>query len=254
MSWNKKLYRILKPDEETPLLDPPEVQGRSEVQGSVKSPAPNILLNLHPHDRFWELCAAAILGVLLQLTVLIIAGLTAYYPRWKEGFSIEPYEFDCTIWGTLTLTIGLIVCTSVVDRSTKEKTYVAVGKDGEETMRILWLQRGRSENDASFDPCIVIAGGVRKKFLTSRRSDQSRTSGSGSRDSAEKISSDPFHAWTLVGILASMIGFIVQFIGLTAMHWPAQTAQLAVTLIMTGVRAFIRRGPTQPPPLEKNIW
>jgi ankyrin repeat protein len=227
------------------------VQGRSEVQGSVKSPAPNILLNLHPHDRFWELCAAAILGVLLQLTVLIIAGLTAYYPRWKEGFSIEPYEFDCTIWGTLTLTIGLIVCTSVVDRSTKEKTYVTVGKDGEETMRILWLQRGRSENDASFDPCIVIAGGVRKKILTSRRFDQSRTSGSGSRDSAEKISSDPFHAWTLVGILASMIGFIVQFIGLTAMHWPAQTAQLAVTLIMTGVRAFIRRGPTQPPRWRK---
>jgi hypothetical protein len=40
----------------------------------------------------------------------------------------------------------------------------------------------------------------------------------------------------------AVIGFIVQFIGLRALHWSATIIQLGVTLIMTGIRAYVRRG------------
>jgi hypothetical protein len=58
--------------------------------------------------------------------------------------------------------------------------------------------------------------------------------------------SDFLKAWTLVGTLATMLGYIIQYIGLLGMHWPTQVAQFAFTLIMTAVRAFIRRAPPRP--------
>lgn len=44
-------------------------------------PLPNLSLNLSHEDRDWELLIAAILGIFLQLTVLVIAGLSTFYPK-----------------------------------------------------------------------------------------------------------------------------------------------------------------------------
>lgn len=51
----------------------------------------------------------------------------------------------------------------------------------------------------------------------------------------------------LVGAIASLCGFIVQFVGLRGMHWSVSVAQLGAILTMTAVRALIRRGLAQPP-------
>jgi cadmium resistance protein CadD (predicted permease) len=40
----------------------------------------------------------------------------------------------------------------------------------------------------------------------------------------------------------AVLGFIVQFVGLRALHWSATIIQLGVTLLMTAVRAWVRRG------------
>lgn len=49
----------------------------SESKGRVP---PNILLSLIGDSRSWEPLAGAILGIILQTTVLIVTGLTTFYP------------------------------------------------------------------------------------------------------------------------------------------------------------------------------
>jgi len=187
---------------------------------------PNLSLNLIPDHRSWELSAAAILGISLQLLVLTIAGLTTFYPHWKGEFSVKLFEFHCMVGGTLLLTFGLIICALVVEQSTVKRASERNEKGKQ--VCILWLQRGRSDSDQSYKPYIL---GVEQKRI--------RTS---------HLRSDASHPLlTLAGAMATLLGYIVQFIGLGGMHWPTQAAQLAVTLIMTGVRAFIRRAPPTPP-------
>jgi hypothetical protein len=202
----------------------------AEDKDKDKTIPPNISLNLtDPKDRSWELGAAAISGILLQFAVLVIAGLTTFYPDWNQIFSIKLYEFYCMVAGTVSLTVGLIICVSVVDQSTEEEVYEVndeVVKVKGKEMHILCVQRGRSDTDQSFKPCIFIAKGTRRSILTSRCPKE------------EEGTFNSSQAWTLIGILATMLGFIVQFIGLVGMHWPTQVAQFAVTLIMTGVEGF----------------
>jgi hypothetical protein len=50
-----------------------------------------------------------------------------------------------------------------------------------------------------------------------------------------------------LGAIASLCGFIVQFVGLRGMHWSVSVAQLGAILTMTAVRALICRGLAHPP-------
>lgn len=200
-------------------------KGKSEEKSEDTFPS-NISLNLIPESRSRELPPAAILGILLQLTVLIIAGLTTFHPHWKGKFSVQLYEFYCMAGGTVLLSFGLTICVSVVDQRTKETTYKT--REGK-TIQILWLQRGRTDSDQSFKPCIFEV--KRKTIRTSLLKTEYK---------------DFWEAMTLLGTLATMLGYILQFIGLVGMHWPTQVAQFSVTLIMTGVRVFIRRAPPTP--------
>ncbi|PNP60634.1 hypothetical protein FNYG_14637 [Fusarium nygamai] len=47
--------------------------------------------------------------------------------------------------------------------------------------------------------------------------------------------------------MVSLCGFVVQFIGLRGMHWSASIAQLGAVLVMTSLRAWVRRGLAKPP-------
>jgi hypothetical protein len=99
--------------------------GHSETQKEdmKDTDPPNLTLNLIPDTGCRELPAAAFLGISLQLLVLIIAGLTTFYPNWEGKFSVQLYEFYCMAGGTILLTFGLIICASVVNRRTENKTY-----------------------------------------------------------------------------------------------------------------------------------
>jgi len=48
-----------------------------------------------------------------------------------------------------------------------------------------------------------------------------------------------------------MAGFFIQFVGLRSLHWSAAVIQLGVTVVMTLVRAFARRGLSINPPFFK---
>ncbi|KAH7243933.1 hypothetical protein B0J15DRAFT_451668 [Fusarium solani] len=195
--------------------------------------APNISLN--SHNQVWrgELRAAAVFGVFLQLGVLVYSGFTTYYPTLKllkEERPIAKYAFPCTAVGTLVLVVGMLVCAHVVESSTKEERYQA--GEGRKA-RLVWLQQEKTVNDQDFDSFAIFTKDDRTVITTSRRLGNK-------------------HATVLafkagLGTLISLCGFIVQFTGLRGMHWSASIAQLGAVLVMTGVRAWVRRGLAKPP-------
>ena len=55
----------------------------------------------------------------------------------------------------------------------------------------------------------------------------------------------------IIGTLVSLCGFVVQFVGLRAMHCSATIAQLCATLVMTILRAWVRRGLAERPAFQR---
>jgi hypothetical protein len=208
-----------------PKIDDAE-NGVTKGSHPVPSLPPNLSLNLSNHS-YSELPAAAIFGISLQLLVLTIAGLTSFHPHWKKTYPTQPYDFWCMAGGTLLLTCGLITCSLTVEQSTSENYYNTNLRD---KVHVLWLQRSTSRSGQPDDSYILE---LKRRGI--------RTS--------SKVSRYPSATWkalTLAATLATALGYIIQFLGLSGMHWPTQASQFAITLMMTGVRALIRRAPKTP--------
>ena len=45
----------------------------------------------------------------------------------------------------------------------------------------------------------------------------------------------------MIGTFVTLAGFVCQFIGLRELYWSATIVQLGVTVIVTGIRSFVRR-------------
>lgn len=52
---------------------------------------------------------------------------------------------------------------------------------------------------------------------------------------------------TVAGVGISLLGSLVQFIGLRGLNWAASIAQLGPVIITTIIRAWVRRGLAEPP-------
>ncbi|KAL2124048.1 hypothetical protein VTJ04DRAFT_413 [Mycothermus thermophilus] len=83
---------------------------------NTQANSPNLTLNLHGKAGRGELYVAAIIGIVLQLGVLVYAGIITYYFRWfKDGNLVEDYGFLCTAIGTLVLVSGILLCAHVIE-------------------------------------------------------------------------------------------------------------------------------------------
>ncbi|CAM1508997.1 Fc.00g027360.m01.CDS01 [Cosmosporella sp. VM-42] len=238
--------------------------------------APNISLNCH--NQIWrgELRVAAVFGSILQLGVLIYSGFATYYPTLKFSKGRSPvarYAFPCTAVGTCVLVAGMLVCGHVVESSTDEKRYEP--SKGYRA-RLVWLQQKKTVSDQDFDSFAIFAKGDRNFITTSRRVDNQdglEHSAGGKGESTASLdqheekeetalapASKAFFSNPTVlafkdnvldkavfGTLISLCGYIVQFSGLRGMHWSATIVQLGAVLVMTSLRAWVRRGLATPP-------
>ena len=135
----------------------------------------------------------------------------------------------------------MVICSFVVESSTRETLSKRNKKNDPGRFCIMWLQQGASVNDQDFDSYAIFAEGARDSVMKSRLSQGD--------SSKAKMSTETL---VIVGTLASLIGFIVQFTGLRSMHWSAPVAQLVATLVMAAVRAYVRRGMTERP--HSRVW
>lgn len=129
-----------------------------------------------------------------------------------------PYAYPLTALGTILLVIGMYVCASVVEKGTKEKTWVSRKSDsGTELndIQLLWLQKKNVVSDQCFESYAIIAPGFRKSILTSHPADSTGRGGTLSGESTtESQFLQLYESFTVLGTAITLAGFIFQFIGL----------------------------------------
>ncbi|KAJ3464737.1 hypothetical protein MRS44_009523 [Fusarium solani] len=207
---------------------------------NMSSDAPNIILNLHNNNNNQkELQVCATIGVILQLCVLIFFSIITYHPTIRKKFPrddrrVDDYAFPLAVGGTLVLALGVLVCGSVVERSTREIHYK---RNDKYEMRVIWIQQKQTVGDQVFEPYATFPDSPRDIISMSRRCNASQAQALG--------------PLAIIGVLFGLSGFIVQFIGLRAMNSAATLAQLGAVGIMTAIRAWVRRQLARPPQQEK---
>lgn len=182
----------------------------------------------------------AVGGAVIQLGVLVYAICAVKYPGLKDmpGFDrAKDWALFLMTVGTGAVVAGMLLCSYIIEQSTIEERYRV--KRGE--VHILWVQKAATVNDQVFDSYATFAKDNRRLITTSRRNNQlfdSQEDGSGQGG---------FEYATVAAVLLSFFGFMVQFIGLRGMHWTVSVAHLGATLLMTALRAFVRRGLAKQP-------
>jgi hypothetical protein len=222
--------------------------------------APSIYLNLHSGSKTKDLVATALCGIFLQLSVVVFSGLTVYHPVFKKNFqkdggSVESYAFPLMAIGTGILSVGIMICSAVVDRSTEETKWT-LQNDTESSETggawIIWLQKSQTVSDQNIGSFILFPPKPTKVILLSQRPGLEENSAlvhdrDGSMLSRLKLSftwseSDKFEQFTVVGVGLTFIGFVLQFQALRGLHWSSSLSQLTAIFLMTVLRAWVRRG------------
>lgn len=192
--------------------------------------SPNLSLNVgikrKPPPVFW---AVAMVGMVLQTGVLIFAVLVTYYlPLGKNGGRPESYACPLTITGTLLLCGGIFLCAFLVGESTKEQIFRRNKGDKDKhlpTETLYWVQSGGQVfEDQIIDAfCCSDQGDPLQEYINSEKNQF-------------KISQ--IVVWVVIGI--SVTGFVMQFVGLRAIHSAVSVAQLGATMLMSAARAALR--------------
>lgn len=200
----------------------------------LRDAAPNLALNVkNATVSRWELRIWAALAVALQFAAMAVPEVATYYWKWEKGGSqIAPYGYPCFLIGTALVVIGVTICGHVIEGVTDEcHFYPRYGK-----ALIVRLQRSCTVGDQHFS-AFVIRNSPDDLVL---------------RTSSRTLYRD-FSALAASGAAFSIGGFVVQFIGLRALHWSATIMQLDATLLTTGIRAFVRRGLATNPICEEML-
>ncbi|KAF3935762.1 Ankyrin-1 [Dactylella cylindrospora] len=184
---------------------------------------PNLSLNIGIKRQSEKVTyMATALGLALQTGVLIYAGLTVYrYPTQflTAGNLAENYAFPMTFSGTILLCFGMFLCAYIIEKSTDEIHY----KKGKLASKMYWVQPGGQKiGDQVFASFIGFSGN--DWYIKSSRAE----------------GKNKFNGRLLIAVTATMLGFIIQFVGLRAMHASVIMAQLGATLLMAIVRAGLR--------------
>lgn len=221
-------------------------RSHKDAVSTAFAPHPNLSLNVGIKKRsaFWFFLAA-VSGVFLQLGVLIFAGLSVftYSERFeKDDKPVDAYAFPFTLVGTLFLCTGVGMCGHIVERSTKERFFrrkLTTPKNGARS-RLFWIQPGNQViGDQVFDPFAYneTPGASILEYTTSGRNTQDK----------ELQRTNNILVWIFVPI--TIFGFILQFVGLRALHSTISIAQLGATLLMSIIRSMLR---TERPKKEDN--
>ncbi|KAK6356797.1 hypothetical protein TWF718_001138 [Orbilia javanica] len=171
--------------------------------------------------------SAAVVGVILQAGMLVFAALTVYtYPEkflTAADAPAEPYAFPMTLSGTVLVCFGMFLCAFIIERSTDEAHYQQRNPDPNNKCKIYWVQPGgQNIGDQVFGSFIGYS--EKLHYIRSTKADQ----GGG----------DVIVLW--IAVITSVLGFILQFVGLRAMHASVILFQVGATLLMAIIRAMLR--------------
>ncbi|GKZ32558.1 hypothetical protein AbraIFM66950_002049 [Aspergillus brasiliensis] len=191
---------------------------------------PNLSLNkgIEKSSQGW-FYAAAVLGLGLQVGVIVYAAITVYlFPLQfkKDGSIVVSYAFPLFSLGSIFLCIGMFLCAFIIERSSTE-CYIRPAMPS----KIYWLQPGGQDvGDQVFGAFLGVSEGPSSKatedllYIKSVRSPGIFGKG-------------PLLMFT---VIVTLIGFVIQFVGIRGLHASVVLAEMGATLLMSIVRACLR--------------
>jgi hypothetical protein len=203
---------------------------------------PNLRLNIgFQRPARWILASLAAFAVALQSSVIVFAIWTGSTRKLHiETGSSSNYALPMTVTGTTVLCFGMFMCALMIEKSTVEDTFMrklpTKRKSSSEATStpdrlplstLYWIQPGGQ----------VIGDQIFHSFAYSDNEDPLRyyTKSSRSRwENEGKLS------W--VASALTILGFIIQFVGLRGMHPSVSVYQIGCVLAMSILRASIRTG------------
>ncbi|KAJ6438354.1 ankyrin repeat domain-containing protein 28 [Purpureocillium lavendulum] len=203
---------------------------RDDVRPSF-APRPNLSLNVGiKRQPLWVFTLVAVAGLVFQAGVIVLAGIGSWKLGWNVSDSSDSSSKDYAprmfISGTLLLCLGMFSCAATVGQATSEVTYRR-RKSMPSTTRLVWLQPGQQVvGDQSFDPYVHIEDPSKPiDYWTSSR---------------KLPTGVAFQALAFLAALVTLVGYVLQFIGLRGMKAWVSIAQLGVTLLMAFLRSLLR--------------
>ncbi|POR36793.1 Pfs, ankyrin repeats & 6-phosphofructo-2-kinase [Tolypocladium paradoxum] len=205
--------------------------GRGPSNGFA--PKPNLSLNVGiKRQPLWVFILVAMTGTILQVGILFLAGFGAWMLDWTlyhpANPAYEDYAPRMFIAGTVLLCIGMWSCAALVGQATQEVTYKRrTTSTSTQHSRLLWLQPGPQViGDQSFDPFSHFESPSKplRYWTSSRKGKVNRA----------------FEMLTFFAGICTMVGYVLQFIGLRGLKAWVSIAQLAITLIMSFLRGLLR--------------
>ncbi|KAK3994476.1 hypothetical protein QBC44DRAFT_236238, partial [Cladorrhinum sp. PSN332] len=210
-------------------------QGLIPWEAVVVNAPPNLTLNLqNTSAQTSEIWAFALLGVVLQAVALVVPALATYRWRLDEDGKKDArsYGYPCYLIGSVLLIAGILGCGHVIEGATREITFKC-RKEHRNNVAVVRLQEACTVGDQYF-PRVALFNSFDNPDI------------SVSVWNIKNLKSHSHLATLSTGL--AIPGFVIQFVGLRALHWSASVIQLGITFVMTAVRAWVRRGITRKPP------
>lgn len=140
--------------------------------------APNIALNVHKTMASRaEIRAFATLGVILQLLAFVIPALSTYHWRWPKSGSqgITSYAYPFFLAGSFAITVGVALCSHVIDATTVERTYEGETPLKDQIFEVFRLQFPCTVGEQFFPGCIILDPPGNTCIRTSRLNSSTRS-------------------------------------------------------------------------------
>ncbi|KAK0707370.1 hypothetical protein B0H67DRAFT_495105, partial [Lasiosphaeris hirsuta] len=209
----------------------------SEANLSLQfAPCPNMSLNIGIRVAPpWGLITIAMLVSLVQLGFFAYAAVTTFArPDLYAGEEEPPvWAFVLAALGTAMLVSGMILCSFLIERRSTERHFVdkAPSSTASADTTIYWLQPGgQLIGDQQFNAFSY--NKVKHNYITSFKSDQSQH---------RRGLPHSMNLVLLLALFASVVGFVLQFIGLRSLHGSITLYQIAATLFVAMIRALLRQ-------------
>ncbi|RSM11413.1 hypothetical protein CEP52_002998 [Fusarium oligoseptatum] len=209
-------------------------KGNEKVSADEIAPNPNLSLNVGIVKRpRWVYIAIAVTGIILQAGVLVLAGIGVWVLGWNlnggRTSTTKHYAPVMFITGTTLMCLGMWGCAYLIGQTTEEVRFQRKPMhrhDPKLKPRLFWLQPGPQViGDQSFDPFGYAEDPANPLQVWT---------------SSRKEFQDTFELRTYFAVLAVLIGYIAQFIGLRGMKAWVSLAQLGVCIVMSILRGCLR--------------
>lgn len=168
------------------------------------------------------------MAALLQSGFLALLALLRWESHLSTHFPTHLYNTLFAIIGTVLLFVGLVLGALGINSVSRKVVWKRLPETPRDTY-IVWVQRGVGDGEAKFTSHVVLRK-IRDEILESH---YRRT----------------FERGKAVGLLSTLTviaigaGYVLQVIGVSGMHYPAQLTLFGITLIMTGIRVVLRPMP-----------